>query len=140
MLLKYIYFCLYINLRYLVIYDYTHLIQHLNDLYAYYLNDLFSKYLYADYRIFILFADNVSSTSFTSILINISADYKTKVSSTKFFHLLCVRNFSFNNNVNLFCNVDNNFMFNVEIFLWLNRLDKSFAKFLLFERWKILKL
>ena len=61
MLLKYIYFCLYIDLKYLVIYDHTYLIQHIDAFHARCLNDLSFKCLYIDYKIFILFADNVSN-------------------------------------------------------------------------------
>ena len=61
MLLKYIYFCLYINLKYLVTHDHIHLIQHIDALHAYCSDDLSSKCLYADCRIFILFADIVKS-------------------------------------------------------------------------------
>ena len=66
-------------------------------------------------NIFRLFYVNLMN--FASILINTSANYNTKVSLTEFFRLFCISNFSFNDNVNLFCNIDNNFVFNVEIFL-----------------------
>ena len=66
-------------------------------------------------KIFRLF--RVSSTNFTSILIDIFVNYNTKVNSIKFFRSLCVSDFSFDDNINLFCNIDNNFVFNDEIFL-----------------------
>ena len=66
-------------------------------------------------NIFRLF--RINSTNFASILINISVNNNIKISLTKFFRLLSDNNFSVNNNVNLFCNINNNFIFNVETFL-----------------------
>ena len=62
MLLKYIYFCLYINFRYLIIYDYTDLIRHFDAFYVCCSDDLFIKYLYVDHKIYILLVDNISLT------------------------------------------------------------------------------
>ena len=59
----------------------------------------------------------VSSTSSASILIDISVNYNTKINLIVFFRSLCVSDFSFNDNVNLFYNVDNNLIFNDKIFL-----------------------
>ena len=66
-------------------------------------------------EIFYLF--RVSLINFTLILIDIFVNYNTKINLIEFFRLLCVNNFLFNNNVNLFYNVDNNFLFYNEIFL-----------------------
>ena len=65
-------------------------------------------------KVFRLF--RVSSTSFTLILINIFINYNTKINSIEFFRSLCVNDSSFNNNINLFYNVNNNLIFNDEIF------------------------
>ena len=59
LLLKYIYFCFYIILKYLIIHDHADLIQHFDALHACCSNDLFIKYLYVNHKIYILFADNV---------------------------------------------------------------------------------
>ena len=59
----------------------------------------------------------VNLMNFVSILIDTSVNYNTKVNLIEFFHLFCVNDFSFDNSVNLFYNVDNNFIFNNEVFL-----------------------
>ena len=58
-----------------------------------------------------------SFASSTSNLIDISANCNIKVNSTEFFRSLCASDFSFNNNANLFYNVDSNVIFNNEILL-----------------------
>ena len=65
-------------------------------------------------KIFRLF--RVSSTSFASILIDTSVNCNTEVSSTEFFRSFYVSDSSSDDNVNLFCNVDSNLIFNDEIF------------------------
>ena len=65
MFLKYIYFCLYINLKYLITHDHTDLTQHFDALHACCSNDLLTKCLYADHRTYILLADIIN------IIINI---------------------------------------------------------------------
>ena len=63
------------------------------------------------FRLFhVNFANSVSN------LIDISVNYNMKVNSIEFFPSFCVSDFSFNNNVNLFCNIDSNVIFNDEIF------------------------
>ena len=64
-------------------------------------------------NIFYLF--RVSSTSSALILIDIFVNYNTKVNLIEFFRSFCVNDFSFDDNVNLFYNIDNNFVFNDEI-------------------------
>ena len=65
-------------------------------------------------KIFYLF--RVNSTNFASILINTSVNRDTKVNLIEFFRSLCVNDFLSDDNINLFCNVDNNLIFNDEIF------------------------
>ena len=65
-------------------------------------------------KIFRLF--RVNSMNFILILIDIFVNYNTKINSIKFSCLFYVDDFLFNDNVNLFCNVDNNFVFNDKIF------------------------
>ena len=59
----------------------------------------------------------VNFASFASNLIDISANCNTEVNSIEFSRSLCVSNFSFDDNINLFCNVDSNVIFNEEVFL-----------------------
>ena len=54
---------------------------------------------------------------FRIIWIDTSVDYNIKINSIKFFHMLCVNDFLFNNSINLFCNIDSNVIFNDKIFL-----------------------
>ena len=63
---------------------------------------------------FRLFRVNFASSALN--LIDTSANCNIKVNSTEFFRSLCVNDSSFNNSVNLFCNVDNNLIFNDKIF------------------------
>ena len=65
-------------------------------------------------KIFRLF--RVNFMNFASILINIFINYNTKINLIEFSRSLCVNNSLFDDNVNLFCNVDNNLIFNDEIF------------------------
>ena len=58
----------------------------------------------------------VSFASSVLNLIDISVNYNTKVSSIEFFRSLCVSDFSFDDNINLFCNVDNNVIFSDKVF------------------------
>ena len=58
----------------------------------------------------------ISFANFASNLINISVNYNTKINLIKFLYLLCVNNSSFDDNVDLFYNVDNNVIFNDETF------------------------
>ena len=83
-------------------------------------------------NIFRLF--RVSFASSTSDLIDISASCNMRVSSTESSRSLYVSDSSFDDNVNLFCNVDSNVIFSNETFSYLNRLEESFAEFLLLER------
>ena len=76
MLLKYICFCFYINLKYLIIHDYTDLIQHFDAFHACCSDDFSIKCLYIDHKTFILLVDNVvqnlfaeCDVKFTKILI-----------------------------------------------------------------------
>ena len=59
----------------------------------------------------------VSLISFAKILINIPVKNNMKINSIQLSRLFCVSNSSFNNNVNLFYNINSNLIFNVEIFL-----------------------
>ena len=68
MFLKYIYFCLYINLRYLVIHDHTDLTQHFDAFHACCSDDLFIKCLYVDHKIYILLVDNVTKKNTNRII------------------------------------------------------------------------
>ena len=65
-------------------------------------------------KIFRLF--RVSFTSFASILIDIFVNYDTKINLIKFFRSFYINEFSFDDSVNLFYNINNNFIFNDEIF------------------------
>ena len=58
-----------------------------------------------------------SFASFASDLIDISVNYNTKVNSTEFFCSLHVSDSLSDDNINLFCNVDSNVIFNDEFFL-----------------------
>ena len=58
----------------------------------------------------------VSFASFALNLIDTSVNCNTKISSTEFFRPLYISDFSSDDNVNLFCNVDSNVIFNDEIF------------------------
>ena len=60
---------------------------------------------------------HINFANFALILINTSVDYNIKINLIKFFYLFYVHNFSLNNNINLFCNINNNLMFNNKIFL-----------------------
>ena len=84
MFLKYIYFCFYINLKYLIIHDHIDLIQHFDAFHTCCLNDFFIKYLYVNYKIYILFVDNVNDVQylianyyfvFAVISLNVSSYY-----------------------------------------------------------------
>ena len=58
-------------------------------------------------KIFRLF--RVSFMNFALILINTFVNYNTKVNSNEIFHLFCVNDSLFDDNVDLFCNINNNF-------------------------------
>ena len=58
----------------------------------------------------------VNSTNFTLILIDIFVNCNIKINLIEFFRSFYVNNFSFDDNINLICNVDNNFIFNNKIF------------------------
>ena len=66
-------------------------------------------------KIFRLF--RVSLTNFASTLIDIFVNCNMKINLIEFFYSFCVNDFSFDDNINLFCNVNNNFVFNDEILL-----------------------
>ena len=66
-------------------------------------------------KIFHLF--RVNFINFASILIDIFVNYNTRINLIEFFRSFYISNFSFDDNVNLFCNVDNNLIFNDEILL-----------------------
>ena len=66
-------------------------------------------------NIFRLFC--LSFASFALKLIDIFINYNINVNLTKFFRSFRVINFLFDDNVNLFCNVNSNIIFNDEIFL-----------------------
>ena len=57
----------------------------------------------------------INLISFALILINTSVNYNTKINLIEFFQFLCLSNLLFNNNTNLSYNVNNSFVFNVEI-------------------------
>ena len=110
LLLKYIYFCFYINLKYLIIHDHIDLTQHFDALHACCSCDLLIKWLYVDHKIYILLADNVKlKTKFDSILriyaSNVSS--KNNLIKTKIFlksllwliRMFIIWNFSINENV-----------------------------------------
>ena len=65
-------------------------------------------------KIFHLF--RVNFMNFASILIDISVNYNIRISLIEFFRSFCVSDFSLDDNVNLFYNIDNNLIFNDEIF------------------------
>ena len=59
----------------------------------------------------------ISFASFVSNLIDIFVNCNTKTSLIEFFRSFCFSDFSFDDNINLFYNVDNNEIFNDKIFL-----------------------
>ena len=65
-------------------------------------------------KIFHLFRINFTNSA--SILIDIFINCNIKINLIKFFCSFCVNNSLFNDNINLFCNVNNNFVFNNKIF------------------------
>ena len=66
-------------------------------------------------KIFCLFRVNFANSA--SILIDILVNCNIKINLIKFFRSFCVNDSSSDDNVNLFYNVNNNFIFNDEIFL-----------------------
>ena len=139
MFLKYIYFCLYINLKYLAIHDHTDLTRHFDAFHACCSDDLSIKCLYVDHKIYILLADNAFSSIFRRFFIffeNLNFwtfDFIAAFSSISFeflafdadlsFWTSVISNASSNifkefcmvfDNVNLLCNDDKSLMFNVD--------------------------
>ena len=65
-------------------------------------------------KVFRLF--RVNFANFASILIDICVNYNIKVNLIEFPRSFCVNDFSFNDNINLFYNINNNLIFNNKIF------------------------
>ena len=59
----------------------------------------------------------VSFSNFTLNLIDTSVNCNTKINLIKFSHPFCVNDFSFDDNVNLFYNINSNVIFNNKISL-----------------------
>ncbi len=51
------------------------------------------------------------------LLIKTSISYNIKARLFNIFYLLCANKFLLNNNINLFCNIKSNLVFNNKIFL-----------------------